>query len=74
MGKKAISQAPSSTLHFDGWTRYFRHRHSINLLKNKMDSKFIKFHQYYLEISHPLKLILNFYQDLTNPFEYRKNS
>ena len=37
-GKKTASRAPSSTLHFEGWTRYFRHRYSIKLSKNKMDS------------------------------------
>ena len=43
-GKNKTSQAPSPTLYLDGWTRYFRHRHSIKLSKNKMNSKVIKSH------------------------------
>ena len=27
--KNITSQAPSSSLHFEGWIRYFRHRHSV---------------------------------------------
>ena len=30
----------------------FRHRHSIKLFKNKIDSNIIKSHQFSLEISH----------------------
>ena len=31
------TQTPSPTLHLERWTRYFRHRHTIELSKNKMD-------------------------------------
>ena len=63
----ATSQPPSSTLNLDGLTKYFRHRHSIKLSKNKMDLKVIKSHQYSLERSMLcwLNLILNFSQGLT---------
>ena len=46
----------SSTLHLEGQTRYFTvlDRHTIELDKNKMDSKFIKSHQWYLQRSHPV--------------------
>ena len=59
----------SSTLHLDGQTRYFTvlDRRTIQLFKNKMDSKFIKSHQCSLKRSHAvfwLKLILNSDQDL----------
>ena len=33
-GKNTTSQAPNSTIYLEGWTRYFRHRHSIKLSKN----------------------------------------
>ena len=36
----------------EGWTGYFRHKHSIKFSKNKMDSKIIKFYQFSLKISH----------------------
>ena len=42
--KNTTSQATSSTLNLEGWTRYFRHRHLIKLSKNKMDLKLIKSH------------------------------
>ena len=35
--QSATSQAPSSTLHLEGWTRYFRHGHLIKLSRNKID-------------------------------------
>ena len=59
--KKTTSQVPNSTLRFQGWTRYFRRRHSIKLSKNKMDSKVIKSHQCPLERCHAYlwNLILN---------------
>ena len=43
-GKNTTSQILSSTLHLDDWTKYFRHRDTIKLYKNKMDSKVIKSH------------------------------
>ena len=49
--KIATSQTRSSTLHLEGWTRYFRHIHTIKLYKNKIDSKVIKYHQSSLERS-----------------------
>ena len=56
-GENTTSQTPSSMLHLDEWTRYFRHRDTIKLSKNKMDSKVIKFHQCSLEKSHPVSSI-----------------
>ena len=35
--QNATSQAPSSTLHLEGWTRYFRDEHLIKLSRNKID-------------------------------------
>ena len=59
MEKKVTSQAISSSLHSEGCTRYFRHRHSIKFSKNKIDSKVIKSHQYSLEGSHAVLTELN---------------
>ena len=58
--KNTTSQTLSSILHLEGWTGYLRHRHTIKLYKNKMDSKVIKSHQCSLQRSHLywLKLIL----------------
>ena len=53
------SQIPSSNLHLDDWTRYFRHRDTIKLSKNKMDSKVIKSHQCSLEKFHAVSIELN---------------
>ena len=39
--KNSTSQAPSSTLHLEQRTRYFRYEYSIKISKNKMDSKVI---------------------------------
>ena len=63
-GKNTTSQTPSSTLHLDELTRYFRHRDTIKLSKTKMDSQVIKSHQLYenLMLHHQLNLILNYNQ------------
>ena len=50
---------PSSNLHLDDWTRYFRHRDTIKLSENKMDSKVIKSLQYSLEKSHDVPIEFN---------------
>ena len=65
--KNTTSQTPSSILYLDDWTWYFRHRYTIKLSKNKMDSKVIKIHQCSLEIYHAvsIELILNYNQGLT---------
>ena len=64
-GKNTTFKTPSSNLHLVGRTRYFRHRHTIKLYKNKVDSTVIKYHQCYLEKSHGvLKLFLNSDQGL----------
>ena len=39
--KSMASQASSSVLHLEGWTRYFKHKHSIKLSKNEINSKVI---------------------------------
>ena len=57
--KNATFQAPSSTLHLEGWNRYFRHRHSIKLSNNKMDSKVIRPNQCSLKRSHSVSIELN---------------
>ena len=51
----------SSTLHLDGQTRYFTvlDRRTIQLFKNKMDSKFIKSHQCSLKRSHAVLTEIN---------------
>ena len=60
-GKNRTSQTVSSTLHLEGQTRYFTvlDRGTIKLYKNKMDSKFIKSHQWSLERSHPVVIKIN---------------
>ena len=58
-GKNTTSQVPSSTLHLKGRTRYFRHRHTIKLYENKMDSRVIKSHQCSLERSHIVLIEIN---------------
>ena len=50
---------PRQLAQLSGWNRYFRHRHTIKLYKNKMDSKVIKSHQCSLEKSYAVTLILN---------------
>ena len=57
--KNTTSQAPSSTLHLEVWIRYFRHRNSIRLSKNKMDSEVIKSHQCSLGRPHSVSTELN---------------
>ena len=47
-GKDTTSQTPSSALDLEERTRYFRHRDTIKLYKNKMDPKVIKSHQFSL--------------------------
>ena len=66
-GINTTSQTPDSTLNLDDWTRYFRHRDTIKLSENKMDSKFIEFYQCSLEKSHVYRwnLILNYNQGLS---------
>ena len=58
-GKNTTSQTPSSNLHLDDWTRYFRHRDTIKISKNKMDSKVIKSQQCSLEKPHTVSIELN---------------
>ena len=59
-GQNTTSLTRSSTLHFNKWTRYFRHhRDKIKLTKNKMDSKVIKSQQCSLEKSHAVSTELN---------------
>ena len=53
------SQTPRSALHLDKWTRCFRHRDTIKLSKNKMDSKVIKSHQCSLEKSQAVSIEIN---------------
>ena len=57
--RKMTFQMPSSTLHFDEWSRYFRDRDTIELSKNKMDSEFIKSQQCSLKKSHAVSIKLN---------------
>ena len=58
--KSTTSQTPSSALHLDDWTRrYFRHRDTIKLSKNKMDSKVIKPHQCSVEKCYAVSVELN---------------
>ena len=40
-GKNTSSQAPSSSLHLDEWTRLFRHRDKIKISGFKMDLKVV---------------------------------
>ena len=57
--KKSVSETPSSTLSLEGWTRYFRHKHTIELYKNKMDSKVIKTQQETLQRSNAVSIEVN---------------
>ena len=43
----------------EDWTRHFRHRDTIKLSKNKMDSQVIKSHQFSLEKSHASSIGIN---------------
>ena len=54
--KKTSSQTPSSALHLEEWTR---HRDTIKLSENIMDSKVIKSHQCSQERSHAVSIDLN---------------
>ena len=58
-GKNTTSQTPSSTVHWNEWTRYFRHKITTKFSKNKIDSKVIKSHQCSLEKSHVVSIELN---------------
>ena len=58
-GKYTTSQKPSSTLHLQGRTKYFRHRRTIKLYKNEMDSNVIKSLQYSLGSSHDALIEIN---------------
>ena len=58
-GKNTTCETPTSTLHLEGQTRYFRYRHTIKLYKNKMDSKVIKSNQCSLERSHAVLIEIN---------------
>ena len=58
-GKKYDLTGTYPTLLFEGWICFFRHRHSLKLSKNKMDSKVVKSHQCSLEISHAVLIDLN---------------
>ena len=57
--KNTTYQTPSSNLHFDEWARYFRHRGTIKLSKNKMDSKVIESQRCSLERFHAVSIELN---------------
>ena len=58
-GKNTTSQTPSSTVYWNEWTRYFRHKVTTKLSKSKIDSKVIKSHQCSLEKSHVVSIKLN---------------
>ena len=57
--KSANSHATSSTIHLEGWIRCFRHRRSIKISENKMDSKVSKSHQCSLERFHAVSIEFN---------------
>ena len=57
--KNTTYQTPSSNLHFDEWTRYFRNTGTIKLSKNKMDSKVIESQECSLEKFHAVSIGLN---------------
>ena len=57
--KKTITQTPSSTIHLDEWSRYFRHRDTIKLSKNEKNSKITKSHECSLEKSHAVSIELS---------------
>ena len=59
-------KVPRSTIHFERWARYLRHRHSIKVFKNKVDLNIVKFHLCSLQGSHavPVEINLNSNQAL----------
>ena len=59
MEKNTTSKVPSSTLHLEGRSRYFRHSHSLKISKNKMDLKVIKSYRCSLERSHAVSIEIN---------------
>ena len=64
--KSMASQVSSSVLHLEGWTRYFKHEHSIKLSKNEINSKVINLTNALGKhlILHRLNLIQNSNQGL----------
>ena len=57
--EKQKTQSSRQLAQLSGWTRYFRHRHTIKLYKHKMDSKVLKSNQCSLERSHALLIEVN---------------
>ena len=57
--KNRTSQTPSLSFHLEWRTRYFGHRHTIKLYKNKMDSKVIQSHHCSLEWFHAVLIEIN---------------
>ena len=67
----------SSTLHLEGQTKYVTvlDRRTSKQDKNKMDSKFIKYHQCSLERSHAVLTEINpEFWSRTSPFSTKKDS
>ena len=59
------SQAPSSTLHFEGWTRYFRHRNSKYLKIKKIQMLLNPTSALWKDLTLcRMNLILNYNQDI----------
>ena len=71
--KNKTSKTLSSTPHLDEWTRYFGHRDTINLSKNKMGPKLINFHQCTWKslMLYQMNFILNYNQRMAF-FRYKQ--
>ena len=67
----------SSNLYLEGQTMYFTvlDKHTIKLYKNKIDSKFIKSHQCFLERSHAVFSEINpEFSSIPSPFSTKTDS
>ena len=65
----ATSQAPNSPSHLKMWVMYFRHRYSMNLLKNWIDSTIVESYQCSQDRSHTILIRLgSYFQPWLCPF------
>ena len=63
------SQAPNSPSHLKMWVMYFRHRYSMNLLKNWIDSTIVESYQCSQDRSHTILIRLgSYFQPWLCPF------
>ena len=59
MKLKEYMVSSGSGKNMKGWTKYFRHKHSIKISKNKLDSSVTKSHQLSLKRFSTVSIELN---------------